>query len=157
MKNNMFLFYAPLLFFMLIQTNSIAQVSINTTGSSPAGSAMLDVSSTSKGLLIPRVALASLSDQTTIPSPDMYLTIYNTNASVGNGNGMYYWNGSSWSYMASASNGNGSSGQVLTSLGAGQAPQWNPIPPSGGGGSICACFNSYQVFTSSGTFTTSST
>ena len=132
-------------------------MSISANGATPDNSAMLDVSSTNHGLLIPRVALTSLTDQTTISSPATYLTVYNTNASIGNGTGMYYWSGSSWMYMASASNGNGASGQVLTSQGVGHAPQWNPIPPSGGGGSICACFNSYQVFTSSGTFTTSST
>ena len=132
-------------------------MSVSANGASPDNSAMLDVSSTNHGLLIPRGALTSLTDQSTIASPATYLTIYNTNAAVGNGTGMYYWSGSSWMYMASASNGNGASGQVLTSQGAGHAPLWNPIPPSGGGGSICACFNGYQVFTSNGTFTTSST
>ena len=158
MKNKLFLSTAVLFFVICFQTKSIAQgMSISASGSSPDNSAMLDVSSNNHGLLIPRVALTSLSDQTTIASPATYLTIYNTNTTVGNGTGMYYWSGTSWNYMASASNGNGSSGQVLTSQGGGQAPQWSPIPPSGGGGSICACFNAYQIFTSSGTFTTSST
>ncbi len=158
MSNKLILFFATFLFFIGIEKKSVAQgVAINNSGTNPASSAMLDVSSNNHGLLIPRVALTSLTDQTTIASPATYLTIYNTNASVGNGAGMYYWSGSSWNYMASASNGNGTSGQVLTSQGGGQAPQWSAIPPSGGGGSICACFNGYQVFTSNGTFTTSST
>ena len=37
-------------------------VSINTAGTAADPSAMLDVSSTSKGLLIPRVSLASVND-----------------------------------------------------------------------------------------------
>ncbi len=158
MKNKFNFCLALILCFILFQTKGKAQgVAINTSGSNPASSAMLDVSSTNHGLLIPRVALTGLDDQTTIASPATYLTVYNTNAAIGNGAGMYYWSGSSWNYMASASNGNGSSGQVLTSQGSGHAPLWSPIPPSGGGGSICACFNGYQVFTSNGTFTTSST
>ncbi len=158
MKKMYLLFLAATLFLVCNKTNVVAQgMSVSANGASPDNSAMLDVSSANHGLLIPRVALTSLTDQTTIASPATYLTIYNTNAAIGNGTGMYYWSGSTWMYMSSASNGNGAAGQVLTSQGIGSAPQWNSIPPSGGGGSICACFNNYQVFTSSGNFTTSST
>ncbi|MBF9223796.1 hypothetical protein [Hymenobacter ruricola] len=55
----------------------------------PDGSAALDVRSTDKGLLIPRVALASLTDATTVASPAPSLLVCNTTAALGVG---YYYN-----------------------------------------------------------------
>ena len=80
-------------------TNSYAQnVAINADASLPNSSAMLDVKSTSKGMLIPRVALISTADVTTIPTPATSLMVYNTSA-AGSGTaavvpGYYYWSGS---------------------------------------------------------------
>ncbi|GIV30017.1 MAG: hypothetical protein KatS3mg028_1083 [Bacteroidia bacterium] len=110
----------------------------------PNNSALLDVdaaglpSNNKKGLLIPRVALSSNTDVTTIPSPANSLVVYNTNAAMTNGNGVgfYYWDASAnkWMYMATAQNGPGSAGQVLTSTGPGSQPQWSTLSVSGGGG-----------------------
>ncbi len=78
-----------------------AQVAINITGALPAASAMLDVSSTSKGVLFPQVSIDSLKDVTSIPSPANGLVVYNT-TSPGVRNDMsrgYYWystNAVSW-------------------------------------------------------------
>ncbi|MPS74973.1 MAG: hypothetical protein E2590_17730 [Chryseobacterium sp.] len=52
------------------------QIGIGT--SSPDASAILDVSATNKGILLPRVALTSSTDQTTIISPATGLMVYNT-------------------------------------------------------------------------------
>ena len=64
---------------MLFLTGSMfaqnGSVGINNDGSSPNGSAMLDVSSTSKGLLPPRLTTAQ---RNTIASPAEGLVIYNT-------------------------------------------------------------------------------
>ncbi len=65
-------------------------VAINTTGSIADTSAILDISSSSKGLLIPRVNLISLTTMTTINSPANSLLVYNTNAAIGGGTGYYY-------------------------------------------------------------------
>ena len=76
-----------------------AQVGINTT--TPANGAMLDVSSTDKGILIPRVALNSTINTSPItPAPTTSLLAYNT-ATAGSGAtsvspGFYYWSGTSW-------------------------------------------------------------
>jgi trimeric autotransporter adhesin len=83
-------------------------VGINTDGSNPDISAMLDVKSPNKGILIPRVALSSFSDVTTIPSPQISLVVYNT-ATVGTGitaltPGFYFWNGTSWVNVLSSVN-----------------------------------------------------
>jgi Chaperone of endosialidase len=70
-----------------------AQVSINLFGTPPAASAMLDVSSTNRGVLIPQVSIDSLKDVTSIPSPANGLLVYNT-TQPGVRNDMsrgYYW------------------------------------------------------------------
>ncbi len=78
-----------------------AQVGIGTT--TPSSSAQLEVKSTSKGFLPPRIALTSITDNSTISSPATGLLIFNT-ASAGTfpNNvlpGYYYWNGSTWSRL----------------------------------------------------------
>jgi hypothetical protein len=78
-----------------------AQVAINSTGASPDGSAILDVKSGSKGMLVPRVTLSSTSDQSTIPSPALSLLVYNTATAGDVVPGYYYWNGTKWATMAS--------------------------------------------------------
>lgn len=78
-----------------------AQTGIGTT--SPDASAKLDVSSTNKGFLPPRVTLTSGTDNTTIPSPATGLMVYNTGNNAGLVAGYYYWNGSSWATIATAS------------------------------------------------------
>jgi hypothetical protein len=87
-----------LAFLYLNVPNLMAQnVGINSSGSSPDASAMLDISSSSKGLLIPRVSLSGLSDASTISSPTHSLMIYNTNAAITGGVGYYYNSGTSGS------------------------------------------------------------
>ncbi len=53
----------PLLFLLSVccttQFSTAQNVGINATGASPDGSAILDISSTDKGLLVPRVGLTS--------------------------------------------------------------------------------------------------
>ncbi|MEQ1799098.1 MAG: hypothetical protein ABL872_14185 [Lacibacter sp.] len=76
-------------------------VAINTTGNAPDVSAMLDVVSSSKGLLLPRVSLVSTTDASTITSPATSLLVYNTNAAMtgtyADGVGYYYNAGTSGS------------------------------------------------------------
>ena len=56
-------------------TNIMAQVAINTDGTDPDNSAMLDVKSTAKGLLIPRMTNAQM---VAISSPANGLLVYST-------------------------------------------------------------------------------
>jgi hypothetical protein len=93
MKNKL-----PLLIVLLIYIKTFAQVGINTT--SPDPSSILDIQSTDKGILIPRVALISTIDITTVLNPITSLLVYNTNVSTGvnaTTKGFYYWNGTKWS------------------------------------------------------------
>jgi len=77
---------------------SHAQVGIGTN--SPDISAQLEVSSTSKGFLPPRVTLTGTADATTIASPATGLMVYNTaTAGTAPANvtpGIYYYDGAKW-------------------------------------------------------------
>ncbi|GEM_PF-1226787 len=64
--------------------------------SNPNSSALLDLSATNKGILVPRVALTSINDQTTIPSPATGLMVYNTGAGALSYKGFVFWNGTEW-------------------------------------------------------------
>ncbi len=86
------------LFFFLFSIQLYAQTGIGTT--TPEASAKLDVTSSNKGFLPPRITLTSLTDITTIPNPATGLLVYNTGNNVGLVAGYYYWNGSSWATIA---------------------------------------------------------
>ena len=90
---------------VLFSVQVFAQTGIGTT--TPNASAKLDVFSTNKGFLPPRVTLTSVSDGTTIASPAEGLLVYNL-GSVGLQAGYYYWNGANWATIATATSaGNG--------------------------------------------------
>jgi Protein of unknown function (DUF1566) len=120
---------------LLFSSAIFAQMGINTDNSLPDNSAMLDVKSTNKGLLPPRVALTALNSTNPITAPAVGLLIYNTapagiapnNVTAGyycwggaqwipviapqgtNIGDMQYWNGTQWVSVPAGSN-----GQVLT-------------------------------------------
>ena len=94
--------------------NSSAQTGIGTT--TPNASAKLDVYSTNKGFLPPRVTLTSATDAATIVSPAEGLLIYNL-GSVGLQAGYYYWNSANWATIATASSaGNGVTATNMVNL-----------------------------------------
>lgn len=86
-------FQVSLLFF-LISFFIYAQVGIGIP--QPDSSAMLQVNSKNKGVLLPSIALNSSTDNVTVPSPADGLVVWNN----GNGNlkeaGFYYWFESKW-------------------------------------------------------------
>jgi hypothetical protein len=95
MKNLKLIIIFSLLLNALI---SKAQVGIGTT--TPNASAKLDITSTNKGFLPPRVTLTGTADVTTIASPATGLFVYNTaTAGTSPSNvtpGLYYYDGSKW-------------------------------------------------------------
>ncbi|GAB4448726.1 MAG: hypothetical protein OHK0036_04580 [Bacteroidia bacterium] len=106
------------LFFLLplfIATHLCSQnIAINSTGMPPDNSALLDVGNgnantggDTKGLLIPRVALTSSTDVTTIPSPAKSLLVWNTGSGGLTPAGFYYWDGTQWVQLATGSGGGG--------------------------------------------------
>ncbi|SQB27226.1 hypothetical protein [Chryseobacterium jejuense] len=71
-----------------------SQVGINTT--TPVPSAVLDITSQNKGVLFPRVSLQSITDITTILNPAEGLFVWNTNANLVQGKGLYYFLDGTW-------------------------------------------------------------
>ncbi len=97
----------PLIFllFWLFCSIAVAQnnVGINDDNSVPKASAMLDVYSASKGLLIPRMALTSTTTAAPVTSPVESLLIYNTATTGDVTPGYYYWDGSTqWVRLVAA-------------------------------------------------------
>ncbi len=93
-QNPITLFIAILLFYSNI---SIAQVAINRSGLNPDESAILDVSSTEKGMLIPRM---EISERDAIDTPATGLMIFATDD-----NRFYVYNGTSWEKILSGIDG----------------------------------------------------
>ncbi len=84
-------YFRTLLLSLCINSISLfsQNVGINETGSSPDGSAMLDISATNKGVLIPRMSRAQ---KFLIPSPADGLLIYQTDDTVG----FWYYEKNNW-------------------------------------------------------------
>jgi len=82
-----------LLLNLLLTTGALAQsIGVNSDGAAPDASAMLDVSSIAKGLLIPRMTLTQRGN---ISSPATGLLIYQTDSTPG----FYSYTGSAWSVL----------------------------------------------------------
>jgi hypothetical protein len=84
-----------LLLFLVISTGLYAQTGIGTT--TPDASAKLEVNSTNKGFLPPRIALTALNSASPVTSPATGLLIFNTATTGSIPNlvtpGYYYWDG----------------------------------------------------------------
>jgi hypothetical protein len=125
--------FFTLLAAVLLTATTQAQVGVGTT--TPDASAALDITSTTKGLLIPRMTTAQ---RNLISSPAIGLQIYNTTTnsleykaasgwvsykylpdgtSIGE---MNYWNGTSWETISSGAN-----GQVLKFIN--NIPTWSSV------------------------------
>ena len=88
------------------------QIGINSTGALPHPSAILDASSTTKGLLTPRMTEAQ---RNAISTPATGLIIYQTDGTTG----LYYYNGSVWTTLT------GATGFLSAGAVAGNTPYWN--------------------------------
>ena len=108
MKNLKTLLFASLIFALAGSANA-QSVGINSDGSAPNGSAMLDVSSTAKGFLAPRMTAA---DRDLIATPATGLLVYQTDGT----SGFYYYSGTAWTLVGTGS-GNGSVTSVATGTG----------------------------------------
>ena len=95
---NIKLFLVLLFFVPVIAVNS--QVAINSSGTNPDPSAMLDINASDKGLLIPRVSLTSIDNMAEpVNNPALGLLVYNIDGSNLT-QGFYFWNGLAWSAIA---------------------------------------------------------
>lgn len=78
-----------------------AQVAINSTGAPPAANALLDISSTNKGLLIPRMTRAQ---RMAIAAPPVGLMVYQTDSVTTDPKGLWYYDAATpivgWKHVA---------------------------------------------------------
>lgn len=89
-------YFSLLLFVCTIQISAVAQnIGINATGAAPNASAILDVSSTSKGLLMPRMTTLQ---RNAIATPAEGLKVYDTDTKT-----FWFYNGIEWIQSATGS------------------------------------------------------
>jgi hypothetical protein len=91
--------YLVLAFLLLLQYAANSQMKIGDNPTTLNSASLLELESTNKGFVPPRVSLTNLSMPSPLPAGLITGTIvFNTNALVTNGNGigLYYWNGSAW-------------------------------------------------------------
>jgi trimeric autotransporter adhesin len=101
MKNIILLIFYAICFFCL-KINAQQNVGIGT--GTPHSSSLLDIRSNNKGMLVPRVNLISETDVVTIAAPAISLLVYNTNNTLTDGEGFYFWNGTKWSKLMNRAN-----------------------------------------------------
>ena len=92
MKNHkltLVVLFILMMFFSFNKSSAQGGAAINTTGNPADPSAMLDISSTTKGILIPRMTEAQ---RLAISSPATGLMVYETDVTPG----FWYYNGTSW-------------------------------------------------------------
>ncbi|WP_052248393.1 hypothetical protein [Chryseobacterium taiwanense] len=85
------------------QANDFTITSTGATGigtTSPDASSMLDIVSTNKGMLVPRVNLTSSTFQLSAAANATGLLVYNSGSTLSQG--YYFWNGSEWRALISA-------------------------------------------------------
>ncbi|MBC7412408.1 MAG: hypothetical protein H7331_08130 [Bacteroidia bacterium] len=106
--------------FVLLAMKAQAQ-NIGVNNLTPDASAILDITHTSRGLLIPRLPLTSTTDVVTITSPALSLLVFNTATAGVSPNdvtpGYYYWNGIKWVGLITPPTTNtiNSAGNIITS------------------------------------------
>ena len=65
-------------------------------------SSILDIQSSDKGVLVPRVSLTSVNEANPVTSPSVGLLVFSESGDVPDG--FYYWNGSKWSFFLTDDN-----------------------------------------------------
>lgn len=74
-------------------------IAINVTGETAHNKAILDVNSTNKGILVPRVSLVDTANPISGSKPNG-LMVWNENSSFDKGIGFYYWYSNKWRPVA---------------------------------------------------------
>lgn len=134
------------LFLIISWSQTIAQVSISTDGSQPDPSAMLDIKSTSKGVLLPRI---TYEQRNTIVNPSEGLMVFCTNCGT-NGALSLYSNGG-WRTFSPCDNNSPTAGSHVASP---TQIVWNWLAVSGATGYKWNTVNNYNSSTDMGVNTT---
>ncbi|MBU0765372.1 MAG: hypothetical protein KJ607_11115 [Bacteroidetes bacterium] len=92
----LFIVMMGILILSRVITTKAQGFAINSDGSAPDASAMLDVVSTNKGVLLPRVTLTGTGSASPLTSPATSLMVYNTATTGDVTPGYYWWDGIQW-------------------------------------------------------------
>jgi len=114
MKNKLVLSIFVSAALLLLSNNKITaqNIAINGTGTAAVASAMLDITSTTSGLLIPRMTAAQ---RAAIGTPAASLLVYQTDAGT-MGIGYYFYNGTTWVPFGTNNGGWGLAGNAGTAI-----------------------------------------
>jgi hypothetical protein len=85
-----------LLFIFSVTQMQAQNVGISEIAITPDGSSILELRSTTKGVLIPRLALTQTTSAAPVTSPATSLLVFNTATVNDVTPGFYYWSGSAW-------------------------------------------------------------
>jgi hypothetical protein len=94
---------------LVLANNYLTAQNVGIGTPTPDASAILEISSSNKGLLVPRLNLLSPTDVVTVPAPAVGLLVINLNGNISqmpDGGGFYVWTGSSWVKLLIRENGN---------------------------------------------------
>jgi hypothetical protein len=80
--------------FSILLSSSIVAQNVGIGTNTPNPSAKLEIESTDKGILIPRINIPNLAASAPVTAPAISLLAYNTNTTTGLG--YYYWDGTQW-------------------------------------------------------------
>ena len=137
MKKKGLYFCAVASFCLFSAQQATAQTeSVGIGTSTPSNSAILDVTSSNKGVLIPRMTQGQ---RDAIGGPVTGLLIYQTDG----GAGFYYYSGSSWQQLGAGGNGSGAN-RSLSNLETGTAVNANLLPSGSGVWSLGAGTNGWR-------------
>lgn len=104
---NLIIFIVLLIFTAQLKAQNAA---LNTDGSLPDNSSMLDIKSTTKGILIPRMTQVQ---RNAIATPATGLLVYQTDLTKG----FYYYDGSAWVFIGNSTAGWSTTGNTGTTPG----------------------------------------
>jgi len=105
MKNRLYIIFCLLVVSFTLFAQGVA---INDSGYPPNGSAMLDIKSSSKGMLIPRLSNAQIATLgSTLGDADRGLIVFNSDDIK-----LEYWEGTKWKTMVTKTSSSGSSSDI---------------------------------------------
>lgn len=127
--------------FFFLSTMVFSQVGINTDGSNPNSSAMLDIKSNDKGILIPRMTQA---ERSAISSPANGLMVYQTNGTTG----FYFYDGSTWVRLATGTESTYTSGtgiSISSNTITNTSPDQTVVLTAGGSTTITGTYPNFTI------------
>lgn len=122
----------------VIRTNNLERARVTSAGNvgigtpTPNNSALVEIASTTRGVLVPRIVLTATTVAAPVAAPATSLLVYNTNTAADVTPGYYFWDGSKWVRLIDANNnsndwkllGNAGTNAAINFIGTTDAVDW---------------------------------